>query len=49
MDTASTVTEAVLSRRSIRAFKDTPVPLETIRRVLDKARWAPSEIGRAHV
>lgn len=42
MDTASTVTEAVLSRRSIRLFKDTPVPLETIRRVLDKARWAPS-------
>ena len=36
------VTEAVLSRRSIRAFKATPVPLETLRRVLDNARWAPS-------
>lgn len=36
------VSEAVLSRRSIRAFKPDPVPLETLRRVLDKARWAPS-------
>ena len=36
------VTEAVLSRRSIRAFKDTPVPLETLRRVLENARFAPS-------
>lgn len=37
-----TVSEAVSSRRSIRAFLDTPVDLETIRRVLDKARFAPS-------
>jgi len=37
------VTDAVLSRRSIRAFQpDRPVSLETLRRVLDKARWAPS-------
>jgi nitroreductase len=36
------VTEAVLSRRSIRNFTDTPVPLETIRRVLETARWTPS-------
>lgn len=36
------VTEAVLSRRSIRAFRDTPVPLETLRRVLENARFAPS-------
>ena len=36
------VSDAVLSRRSIRAFADTPVPAETIRRVLDQARWAPS-------
>ncbi len=36
------VADAVLSRRSIRAFLDTPVPLDTIRRVLDRARWAPS-------
>ncbi|MCW1381433.1 nitroreductase [Novosphingobium sp. KCTC 2891] len=39
---SSSVSEAVLSRRSIRAFKDQPVPLEVLRRVLDKARWAPS-------
>lgn len=40
--TRTSVAEAVLSRRSIRAFKDTPVSLETLRRVLDTARWAPS-------
>jgi nitroreductase len=37
-----TVSEAVLSRRSIRAFKPDPVPLEALQRVMDKARWAPS-------
>ncbi|MFC0204871.1 nitroreductase [Novosphingobium soli] len=36
------VAEAVASRRSIRAFTDRPVDLETLRRVLDRARWAPS-------
>ena len=36
------VAEAVMTRRSIRAFKDTPVPLETLRRVMDAARWSPS-------
>ncbi len=36
------VSEAVASRRSIRAFTDRPVDLETLRRVLDKARMAPS-------
>ena len=36
------VAEAVASRRSIRAFQDRPVPLETVRRVLDQARMAPS-------
>ena len=36
------VAEAVQSRRSIRAFTDEPVSLETLRRVLDRARWAPS-------
>ncbi|MEM6908288.1 MAG: nitroreductase [Pseudomonadota bacterium] len=36
------VTQAVTSRRSIRAFLDKPVDLETIRRVMDKARWAAS-------
>lgn len=37
-----TVSDAVASRRSVRAFHDRPVPLETIRRVMDKARLAPS-------
>ncbi len=36
------VSQAVSSRRSVRAFLDTPVPLETLRRVLDRARMAPS-------
>jgi len=36
------VAEAVASRRSIRAFADTPVSLEVIERVLDQARMAPS-------
>lgn len=36
------VTEAVTSRRSIRQFTDQTVDLETIRRVLDTARWAAS-------
>jgi nitroreductase len=42
MTKASTVTEAMLTRRSIRAFSDTPVPLDLIRQALDTARWAPS-------
>lgn len=36
------VSEAVTTRRSVRAFTDQPVELETLRRVLDTARWAPS-------
>ena len=36
------VSEAVTSRRSVRAFTDQPVELATIRRVMDKARWAAS-------
>lgn len=36
------VADAVASRRSIRSFSDQPVGQETIRRVLDQARWAPS-------
>ncbi|WP_252258205.1 nitroreductase [Erythrobacter aurantius] len=36
------VTEAVTTRRSIRAYLDKPVELETIRRVVDTARWAAS-------
>jgi nitroreductase len=36
------VADAVLTRRSIRAFQDKPVPLDVLRRVMDTARWAPS-------
>jgi nitroreductase len=36
------VSEAVTSRFSTRAFLDTAVDEETISRILDKARWAPS-------
>lgn len=36
------VAEAVLTRRSVRAFLDAPVSLETVQRVLDQARFAPS-------
>ncbi len=36
------VTEAVTSRRSVRAFTDQPVELDKIRRVMDTARWAAS-------
>jgi len=36
------VTQAVTTRRSIRAYLDKPVPLGVITRVMDKARWAAS-------
>jgi nitroreductase len=36
------VSDAVASRRSVRAFLDRPVPQETIRSILDKARMTPS-------
>jgi nitroreductase len=36
------VSEAVASRRSIRAFLDRPVEVDVIRRVLEKAQMAPS-------
>lgn len=36
------VSDAVLSRRSIRSFQDRPVPLAVLRDVLDKARMSPS-------
>lgn len=36
------VTEAIRSRMSCRAFLDTPVPVETIRSMLETAKHAPS-------
>jgi nitroreductase len=34
--------EAIYSRRSVRQYKDTPIPDEVLARVLEAARWAPS-------
>lgn len=34
--------DALISRRSIRAFKPDPVPTALMRRMLEAARWAPS-------
>jgi nitroreductase len=34
--------EAILGRRSIRAFRPAPVPAAVIRDILDLARWTPS-------
>ena len=39
---ADPVAAAITSRRSIRAFLDTPVPRETVERILDLAARAPS-------
>jgi len=36
------VEEAILSRRSVRAFLPDPVPAPLLRRLLEVARWAPS-------
>jgi nitroreductase len=36
------VSEAVASRRAVRAFLDRPVRLEVLERVMEKARWTPS-------
>lgn len=41
-DRSSSVSDAVLSRRAVRAFLDYPVPLDVLRRVMDKARFSPS-------
>ena len=42
MSNSTTVTEAVKSRRSIRAFSDKPVPLSVLQEVMETARWTPS-------
>ena len=38
--------QAVKGRRSIRRFKDTPVPRELWQRIFDLALWAPSGMNR---
>lgn len=40
------VKEAILQRKSIRNYKDTPVPEEKLRNVLEAARMAPSGANR---
>ena len=40
--TGMTVSEAVAKRSSVRDFLDTPVPLDLLRTVIDKARMSPS-------
>jgi nitroreductase len=36
------LSEAILARRSVRLFLPDPVPRETITKIVDLARWAPS-------
>jgi nitroreductase len=36
------VFEAIQGRRSIRRYQDKPVPTETLRQLIEAARWAPS-------
>jgi nitroreductase len=36
------VMEAIRTRRSIRKYKPTPVPMEDIRLIVEAATWAPS-------
>ncbi|MEM2517502.1 MAG: nitroreductase family protein, partial [Candidatus Bathyarchaeia archaeon] len=36
------VFEAIKGRRSIRAFKDADISPETVEKLIDAARWAPS-------
>jgi len=38
--------ELLLTRRSIRRFKDTPVGMDVVLRILDVARYAPSAKNR---
>jgi nitroreductase len=39
------VLEAIRTRRSIRRFKNDPVPPELIEKMLEAGRWAPSSAG----
>jgi len=34
--------EAIFNRRSVRQYRDTPVPDEVLNKVLEAARWSPS-------
>jgi nitroreductase/NAD-dependent dihydropyrimidine dehydrogenase PreA subunit len=41
--------QLVRSRRSVREFRDEPVPLALVSEVIDVARWAPSAVNRQPV
>jgi len=38
--------EAIITRRSIRKFRDEKIPLETLKELIEKALWAPSPMNR---
>lgn len=38
--------QCIKTRRSVRTYKDTPVPLEHIREIVEAATWAPSGYNR---
>jgi len=40
---------ALRERRSLRVFRDKPVPRETVRRLVEASRWAPSATNRQPV
>jgi F420 biosynthesis protein FbiB-like protein len=40
--TADALRHTILTRRSIRAFRDEPVPRDTVREILRDVQWAPS-------
>lgn len=44
-DQGRTLLEVMRMRRAVRAFKDEPVPRETLDRILEAARWAPSGVN----
>jgi len=45
MEGLTEVEKAIRERRSVRAYKDKPVPEELLQRVLEAARWAPSAVN----
>jgi len=40
---------ALRARRSLRVFRDKPVPRETVRRIVDVSRWAPSASNKQSI
>ncbi|TFG05971.1 MAG: nitroreductase family protein [Promethearchaeota archaeon] len=40
------ISEAILRRRSIRKFKEDPIPFEDLIKVMEAARWAPTAVNR---